>query len=151
MARFLVVALRQRPKDVFLTPGNLRAPTSVRLPGMRRPLSWAVMGTIATILLAAGFATQQWPESGGSWRRIPAAAAAGAAGGGNGSPQRLRGGGHLPGRAAGLSLPGSWAQPGGPDDLGVVRAGALYYDAIPPGPIGAIQAGALALLLGTVW
>lgn len=64
MARFLVVALRQRPKEVFLTPGNLRAPTSVRLPGMRRPLSWAVMGTIATILLAAGFATQQWPESG---------------------------------------------------------------------------------------
>jgi membrane protease YdiL (CAAX protease family) len=62
VAGFLVVVLRQRPKDVFLTPGNLRAPSSVRLPGMQQPLSWAVLGTIATVLLAGGFAALMWLE-----------------------------------------------------------------------------------------
>ena len=60
MAGFLVVTLRQKPKEVFLTPGDLRAPTSVRLPGMRRPLHWGALGTIATVLLFTGFATQMW-------------------------------------------------------------------------------------------
>lgn len=60
MAGFLVVPLRQKPKEVFLTPGDLRAPTSVRLPGMRRPLHWGALGTTATVLLFTGFATQMW-------------------------------------------------------------------------------------------
>jgi membrane protease YdiL (CAAX protease family) len=40
----------------FVAAGNLRAPTSVRLPVSRRPLSWAVVGPAAAVLLFGLFA-----------------------------------------------------------------------------------------------
>src|SRR3712207_5626305 len=35
----------------FVVSGDLRAPSSFRLPGTRRPLSWAVVGPAAAVLL----------------------------------------------------------------------------------------------------
>jgi membrane protease YdiL (CAAX protease family) len=61
-AAFLVVVLRQPRREVFLTLGDLRAPTTLRLPGRREPPSWAVVGTIATFILGAGFAAQMWVD-----------------------------------------------------------------------------------------
>ena len=40
----------------FIASGDLRAPSSVRLPGRRRPLSWAVVGPAAAVLLFGFFA-----------------------------------------------------------------------------------------------
>lgn len=60
MAAFLLVVLRQRPADVFLTAGNLQAPSALRLPGMHQPLSWVAVGTIATTVLPAVGAGQMW-------------------------------------------------------------------------------------------
>lgn len=148
LAALLVLGLHQRRSDVFLTPGNLRAPSSVRLPGMRRPLRWTVVGTAAAVLLPLGFATQLWMES-----AFPPAGVA-----------------RLPGLALVIlaaaccnafaeefifrAAPLAYLQP-------VIGAGQAvlmtsvwfglghYLGGIPPGPVGAVQSGVLGLLLGT--
>jgi membrane protease YdiL (CAAX protease family) len=147
MAGFLVVGLHQRPKDVFLTPGNLRAPSSVRLPGMRRPVSWAVLGTIATVLLFLGFATQMWLEGafpGDAIQRLLRVAplvVASAALNAFGEEVIFRAGPlaflyRIVGSTQAILMTSVW--------FGLAH----YYGGVPPGPAGAIQSGALALLLG---
>ena len=147
MAGFLVMALGQRPKDVFLTPGNLRAPTTLRLPGMRRPLSWAVLGTVTTVLLFAGFATQMWLEGafpeGWLQRMLPLAPLVLASAFFNafGEEVIFRSGPlaflyRIVGSSQAIWMTSVW--------FGLSH----YYTGSTPGPIGAIQAGALALLMG---
>jgi membrane protease YdiL (CAAX protease family) len=60
MIVILLTALHQKRSNIFLSVGDLRARTCIRLPAARRPLRWGVVGTIATVLLVAGFATQMW-------------------------------------------------------------------------------------------
>lgn len=147
MAGFLVVTLRQKPKEVFLTPGDLRAPTSVRLPGMRRPLHWGALGTIATVLLFTGFTTQMWldgafPED---WlqRLLPVAplVLASAVFNAFGEEVIFRSGPlgllhRVVGPSQAILMTSMW--------FGLSH----YYGGTPEGPVGALQAGALALLLG---
>ena len=147
MAGFLVVALRQQPKDVFLTRGDLRAPSSVRLPGMRRPLHWGALGTIATVLLFAGFATQMWLDGAfpADWlqRLLPVAPLVLVSAFFNafGEEVIFRSGPlgllhRIVGSTQAILMTSMW--------FGLAH----YYGGTPEGPMGALQAGALALLLG---
>jgi membrane protease YdiL (CAAX protease family) len=147
MAGFLVVALRQRPRDVFLTPGNLRAPTTLRLPGTRRPLTWGVLGTITTVLLFTGFATQMWLEGAfpEEWlqRLLPLAPLVVAAAALNAFGEEVIF------RAGPLAFLHRTVGPNQAILMTSVWFGlAHYYGGTPPGPIGAIQSAALGLLLG---
>lgn len=126
LAGFLLVVLRQRPRDVFLIPGNLQAPTSLRLPGMPQPPSWAVVGTITTTtLLAGGFAAQMWLEGAfpgqGLQRLLPLAPLVVAVAALNAFGEEVI---YRAGPLAFL-VRVVGPKPGGPDDRGVVRAGAL--------------------------
>jgi len=148
VAAFLVMALRRRPRDLFLGVGDLRAPSRVRLPGTRKPLSWAVLGTTSTVLLVAGFAASTWLDSastGSGWQRlltwaplVVAAAALNAVyeevvfrAGPLAALYRVVG----PGQA--ILMTSAW--------FGFAH----YYGSIPSGPMGVVQSGLLALLLGT--
>jgi membrane protease YdiL (CAAX protease family) len=147
LAGFLLVVLRQRPRDVFLTPGNLQAPTSLRLPGMPQPPSWAVVGTITTTLLAGGFAAQMWLEGAfpgqGLQRLLPLAPLVMAVAALNAFGEEVIY------RAGPLAF---LVRVVGPNQAVLMTAAWFglghYYDAIPSGPTGAIQAAALGLLLG---
>jgi len=148
MAAFLVLALRRRPRVLFLTRGDLRAPSGVRLPGTGQPLTWAALGTIATVLLVTGFATQMWLDSafpGQGWHRllasaplIVAAAALNAF-----SEEVLFRVGPLAalhpvvGPRQAILITSAW--------FGLAHC----YGSIPSGPVGAVQSGLLGLLLGT--
>lgn len=148
VAVFLVRVLGQRRGDVFLTLGDLKAPAGGHLPGTRRSLNWAVIGTFSTLVLSVGFATQLWMEGAfpaEGTARLPglalvvlAAACCNAFGeevifraGPLGFLQRVVG----PGQA--VLMTSVWFGLG------------HYYGSVPSGPIGAVQSGMLALLLGS--
>jgi membrane protease YdiL (CAAX protease family) len=44
-----------RRQDVFLTKGDLNAPTGLRLPGQQAPVKWMAFGVTVTIVLAVAF------------------------------------------------------------------------------------------------
>ena len=147
VAALLVVLLHRRPRDLFLTVGDLRAPTGVRLPGTRRPLTWAGLGPAATVVLAVGFAAQMWLESafpGSGWARLLAAAplvlAAAVL---NASTEEVLF------RAGPLA---TLHRVVGPTQAVLLTAAwfglAHYYGSIPSGPAGALQSALLGLLLG---
>lgn len=55
-AGYLMLGLRLTREEAFLTTGDLRARTGLRLPGMRRPLSWIPVGIALTVFLAGSIA-----------------------------------------------------------------------------------------------
>lgn len=148
VAAVLVVVLRRRPRDLFLTVGDIRAPTRVRLPGTRRPLTWAVLGTAATAVLVVGFAAQMWLESafpGSGWDRLLAAAPlvlAAAALNALSEEVVFRAGPlatlhRVVGPTQAVLLTSAW--------FGLAH----YYGSVPSGPAGALQSALLGLLLGS--
>ncbi|WP_369256908.1 CPBP family intramembrane glutamic endopeptidase [Geodermatophilus amargosae] len=64
VAAVLVRGLRMAPREAFLAPGDLAAPSGLRLPGTSRELSWAVLGPLAAGALLALLATTTWLDSG---------------------------------------------------------------------------------------
>lgn len=62
MAAFLVRVLRLTPREAFVGTGDLRAPSTLRLPGMRRSLPWTVLGPAATAVIAVVFTTVMWAD-----------------------------------------------------------------------------------------
>jgi len=147
VAVLLVVVLRRRPRDLFLTVGDLRAPTRVRLPGTPRPLTWAVLGTAATVVLVVGFAAQMWLGSafpGRGWDRLLASAPlvlAAAALNAVSEEVVFRAGPlatlhRIVGPTQAVLLTAAW--------FGLAH----YYGSIPSGPAGALQSALLGLLLG---
>jgi membrane protease YdiL (CAAX protease family) len=62
MAAFLVRGLRLTPRAAFVGTGDLRAGSTLRLPGTRRPLPWTVLGPAATAVIAVAFTTVMWTE-----------------------------------------------------------------------------------------
>ena len=64
VAGLLVTGFRMTPTEAFLARGNMAAPSRVRLPGTSRPVSWAVLGTVAAAALFALMATVTWLQSG---------------------------------------------------------------------------------------
>jgi membrane protease YdiL (CAAX protease family) len=148
MAVFLVKGLGLTRQAAFLTTGNLSAPSTLRLPGMRRTPSWAVVGGIAAVVLFAIMAAVTWLDSGfgpGSLRRLAqllplviACAAFNAIG-----EEVVYRSGPLatlvdvvgPGQA--ILLTSAW--------FGLAH----YFDSVPEGAVGVIQSGILALLLGS--
>jgi membrane protease YdiL (CAAX protease family) len=148
MAGFLVKGLGLTRQAAFLTTGNMSAPTMIRLGGMRRHLSWAVLGSIAAIVLFAMMAGVTWLESSfgpGSLGRLaqllPLVIACAAF---NAFGEEVI---YRCGPLATL--------------VGVVGSGqailmtsvwfgfAHYFNSVPEGAIGVIQSGLLALLLGS--
>jgi membrane protease YdiL (CAAX protease family) len=143
----LMITVRQRPRDLFLVPGKLRARSSVRLPGTRQPLSWAVLGTLATAVLVVGFATQMWLDSafpGQGWSHLLASAplVVAAAALNPFSEEVLFRAGPLAtlhrivGPIQAVLMTSAW--------FGLAH----YYGGIPSGPVGAVQSCLLGLLLG---
>ena len=55
-AGFLVLGLRLTRQQAYLTTGDLRARSRLRLPGMRRPLSWIPVGIGLTVFFAGSIA-----------------------------------------------------------------------------------------------
>lgn len=61
-AAFLVLGLRLPRKDAFLTAGDLRARSRLRLPGMGRPLSWVTLGIAAIVIFAGSITAALWSQ-----------------------------------------------------------------------------------------
>jgi membrane protease YdiL (CAAX protease family) len=59
---FLVRVLRLTPREAFVATGDVRAASTLRLPGTRRPLPWTVLGPAATAVIAVAFTTVMWTE-----------------------------------------------------------------------------------------
>lgn len=147
VAGFLIVALRLTPEAAFITVGNLRAPSTIRLPGAKQPLSWAILGPTAAGLLVVGFAGQMWLGStvGADIlpRLLPMAVLVvfTAAFNAFGEEVVFRSGPlaclhQVVGSSHAVLMTSVWFGLG------------HYYGGIPSGPLGAMQSGVLALLLG---
>ena len=73
VAGLLVTVFRMTPREAYLTPGDMAAPSAVRLPGTSRTVSWAVLGPVAAAALFALMATVTWLQTGlglAAWERL---------------------------------------------------------------------------------
>lgn len=134
-------------RDAFLTPGNLTAPVrGLALPGGRR-LSWAVFGTVVSLLLATLFFLFLWTQdpavgaglaSALPWAPLILAGAALNAFGEEGMYRAAPLAVLLPavGARQAIWLTAVWFGFG------------HYYGGIPSGPMGLVQSGLLAVLMG---
>lgn len=142
-----VFLLGVRRRDAFLTPGDLTAPVQgLRLPG-GRTISWAFFGTVTALLLAGLFfllLLTQMPAGAGSlalalpWLPLILATAALNAFAEEGMYRAAPLAMLLPavGPRHAVWLTSLWFGLG------------HYYGGIPSGPVGLVQSGLLALLLG---
>jgi membrane protease YdiL (CAAX protease family) len=64
VAGLLVGGLRMTPREAFLTPGDMAAPSGLRVPGRSSGVSWAVLGPVAAAVLVALLATATWLGAG---------------------------------------------------------------------------------------
>jgi membrane protease YdiL (CAAX protease family) len=55
-AGFMVLGLRLTRQEAYLTVGDLRARSGLRLPGMRRPPSWILVGSALAVFFAGAIA-----------------------------------------------------------------------------------------------
>lgn len=62
MAGLLMRTLGRR--EAFLTPGDLRAPSGIRVPSRGRPISWGVVAPSLRCRLGVLFLAVTWTESG---------------------------------------------------------------------------------------
>ena len=73
VAGLLVTVFRMTPREAYLTPGDMAARSTARLPGTSRPVSWAVLGPVAAAALFALMATVAWLQMGlgpAAWERL---------------------------------------------------------------------------------
>ena len=73
VAGLLVTVFRMTPREAYLTPGDMAAPSAVHLPGTSRTVSWAVLGPVAAAALFALMATVTWLQMGlgpAAWERL---------------------------------------------------------------------------------
>jgi membrane protease YdiL (CAAX protease family) len=147
MAGFVVKGLGLTREAAFLAIGDMSAPSTIRLPGMRRGPSWAMVGSIATVVLFTMVAGVTWLDSGfgpGSLRRLAQilplvilCAAFNAFGEEviyRSGPLATLVGVVGPGQA--ILMTSVW--------FGLAH----YFNSVPEGAVGVIQSGILALLLG---
>jgi membrane protease YdiL (CAAX protease family) len=147
VAGLLLTGFRMTPAEACLTPGDLAAPSAVRLPGTSRTVGWAVLGPVAAGTFFALMATVTWLDAG-----LEPAALVGlvpvlpliigcAAFNALGEEVVYRSGplatlvGVVGPRQA-LLLTSAW--------FGLAH----YFGSVPEGPGGVLQSGVLALLLG---
>ncbi len=64
VAGLLVGGLRMTPREAFLTPGDMAAPSGLRLPGRLSGLSWTFLGPVAAAVLVALLGTATWLQAG---------------------------------------------------------------------------------------
>ena len=148
VAAVVVVGLRVTPAQAYLTAGAMAAPSGRRLPGMTRPLSWAVLGTAITVAFLVAFGVPTWLETGLGTELFPRVAPVlplviGAAALNSLAEEVIY-------RAAPLAALAPAVGPRQAVLLTSVWFGlAHYFGSVPEGAAGVVASGVLGLLLGT--
>ena len=142
----LLLAIGTRPGDAYIRPGSINARSGVRLPGMSVPLRWTVVGPVWVVILAGltGLAMlASLPAVIDLETAVPLLGVAVAAAAFNSFAEEVIY------RAAPLSQLAPAIGAGHAALLLAVWFGlGHFYGGIPSGPVGAVMAGAVALLFG---